>query len=119
MRTSIRQGGASLLGVLFWGALIAILFLLGMQVVPSITEYREIKSATERAANSGGTVAEIRTVYSKQVQAGYIESVKPGDLEITKDANGKVVVSFAYTKKLSLFGPVSLVIDYSGSSTAR
>jgi hypothetical protein len=114
-----RQRGVSLLAVLFWGAIIAFVFLIGMQVVPSFTEYREIKSATQRAANSGETVGAIRDAFSKQQQAGYISSISPQDLTITKDASGKVVVSFAYQKKLPLFGPVSLVIDYAGSSTAQ
>jgi phosphopantetheinyl transferase (holo-ACP synthase) len=114
-----RQQGLSLMAVLFWGAIIAFLFLIGMQVVPSYTEYREIKAATQKAAREGGTVAAIRESFSKQQQAGYISSIAPQDLDITKDASGKVVVSFAYQKKLQLFGPVSLVIDYSGSATGQ
>lgn len=119
MTTRGRQTGVSLIGVLFWGAIIAFAFLIGMQVVPSFTEYREIKQAAERAANGGQTVPEIRSIFDKQAQAGYISTISAKDLEISKDANGKIVVSFAYQKKLPLFGPVSLVIDYAGSSTAR
>ena len=39
------------------------------------------------------------------------------DLDITQ-VNDDIVVAFAYTKKIPLFGPVSLTIDYAGSSKA-
>lgn len=119
MTTKRRQRGISLFGVLFWGAILAGLFLIGVQVLPTVTEYREIRHAADRAAAGGSTVPEIRAAFDKQVQAGYISSIGAKDLQITKDANGRVVVGFAYEKKIPLFGPVSLVIDYSGSSTAQ
>ena len=118
MVTRNRQKGLSLLGVLFWGAILGGLFMIGTQVLPSVTEYREIRSAAQRAANTGHEVGEIRTSFSRSAAAGYITSIGGKDLDITKNGNGKIVVSFAYEKKISLFGPVSLVIDYAGSATA-
>ena len=118
-RKLAAQRGVSLLGMLFWGALVAILFVVGAQIVPSYTEYLEVSKAIKSAAKSGTTVAEIRAAFTRQVEAGYISTVTANDLDITKDAKGDIVVSFAYQKKLPLVGPVSLVIDYEGSTKSR
>ncbi|CAN5220151.1 hypothetical protein BH09PSE6_BH09PSE6_18410 [soil metagenome] len=119
MRTIDRQRGVSLLGVLFWGGLVAFLFVIGAQVLPSVTEYMEISRAVNKARGAGTTVPEIRNAFSLQQQAGYIFAITPADLDITKDQNGEVVVSFAYQKKIPLAGPVSLVIDYEGTARKR
>jgi Tfp pilus assembly protein PilE len=114
-----QQRGVSLIGLMFWGALIAIAFVVGAQVVPSYAEYLEISKAIRTASKAGTTVAEIRASFTKQVEAGYITTVSANDLDITKDGKGDIVVSFAYQKKLPLVGPVSLVIDYEGSTRSR
>jgi hypothetical protein len=114
-----HQKGVSLLGLLFWGALIAIGFVVGAQVVPSYAEYLEINKAIKSASKAGTTVAEIRAAFTKQVEAGYISTVSANDLDITKDGKGDIVINFAYQKKLPLVGPVSLVIDYEGSTRSR
>lgn len=113
------QCGVSLIGVLLWGALAAFIFVVGAQVLPSVTEYMEISRAVKKARDNGTTVPEIRNQFSLQQQAGYISSITPADLDITKDQNGEIVVSFAYSKKIPLAGPVSLVIDYEGVAKKR
>ena len=40
-----------------------------------------------------------------------IETVKPADLDITKEGN-QLVISFAYRKEVPLFRGVGLYIDY-------
>ena len=44
-----------------------------------------------------------------------ITTISGKDLEIQK-ADDDFVISFAYTKKIPLFGPVSLSIDYAANS---
>lgn len=114
-----KQRGVSLLGLLIVGGLIALIVIVGMQAVPSMSEFQEIKKAVRIAKDAGSTVPEIRASFDKQAAAGYITTLSGKDLDITKDTSGDVVVSFAYEKKLPLFGPVSLVIDYAGSSKSR
>jgi len=104
------QKGLSLVGFIFVIAIFALIAILGMRVVPTVVEYSAIKKAIMNA-KTGGSVQEIRSSFDRQASAGYIESVTGKDLEITRIADG-FNVGVAYQRKISLFGPASLVIDY-------
>lgn len=117
-RSNIRQHGVSLTGLIFILAIIAMLAVLALKVVPTFTEYLSIKKAIASAKSAGTTPAEVRTSFDKQTEVGYIDSISGKDLEIKK--NGESLdVSFAYQKKISLVGPVSLLIDYEGSTAPK
>ena len=110
-RNRPNQKGFSLTGFIFVIGIIAIIAVLGMKVVPTVIEYSAIKKAIVAAKGAGTTAAEIRNSFDRYTSAGYIESVAGKDLEITRTSSG-VDVSVAYQKKIGLFGPVSLLIDY-------
>jgi Tfp pilus assembly major pilin PilA len=109
--TDRTQRGLSLVGFIFVIAIVAVIAVLGMKVVPTVVEYSAIKKAIATAKNTGTTPAEIRSSFDKQADAGYIESVSGKDLQIVKTADG-FDVGVAYERKITLFGPASLVIDY-------
>ena len=113
------QRGLSLVKLLVGGFLLALLAIAGMKVVPSVIEFYKIKKAVTAVAGqaSGNTsVSEVRNAYAKFVEIDVIKAVQPQDLEIYKDS-GELVISFSYSQKIKIGGPVSLVIDYEGSST--
>ncbi|HCE08625.1 MAG TPA: DUF4845 domain-containing protein [Oxalobacteraceae bacterium] len=116
LRSRIRQTGVSL------GGLIILLFLIGMgavlalKVVPTVTEYLGIKHAIASAKASSTTIAQARATFDKQADVGYIDSISSKDLDIVKNG-GDIDISFAYQKKIPLVGPVSLLIDYAGSTS--
>jgi hypothetical protein len=105
------EDGLSLVGFIFIIAILACVAILGLKVVPTVVEYAAIKKAIAGAKVAGGTPQEIKTSFDKQRDVGYIESVSGKDLEITRNNDG-IDISVAYQKKIELFGPVSLVIDY-------
>jgi hypothetical protein len=111
------QRGITLIGLLFWAILVAMVLLLTLRVVPTINEYYTAKKAIDKAAHGGGTtVSEIRTAFDRYKDVEYsITSLSGKDLVITKE-NDRVVVSFAYDKEIELFGPVSLLIKYRARS---
>jgi hypothetical protein len=111
--SKIRRGqkGLSLFGFIFVLVIVAFVAILGLKVGPTVIEYYSIKKAIVNARNAGANVREIQAAFDRQTAAGYIESVSGKDLEITRTAEG-LDVSVAYQKKIGLFGPVSLVIDY-------
>ena len=113
----IEQRGISLVGLIVVLAFVAMLAVLGMKVVPTAVEYSSIRKAIATAKASGSTALEIQTAFDKQSNAGYIDSISGKDLEITRNGND-LDVSFAYQKKIPLFGPASLVIDYTGSTAS-
>jgi hypothetical protein len=113
-----RQRGLSLLGLLFWGAVIGVGAVVLMKVFPTVLEYYTVQKVVDRiAAANPSTVPAVRGEFDKAVQAEYsIQSIKSGDLAISKDGNDRVVIEFAYDKEIDLFGPVYLLIKYRGRS---
>ncbi len=110
-----RQRGITLIGLLFWGALIAILIVIGMQVVPAWQESVSIQHAVDVAARAGTTVGDIRTKFDKMAEVDYISSISGKNLQITK-VDGNVVVSYAYQKEIHLVGPAYLLLKFAGKS---
>ena len=116
MRVSRKsQRGISLSGLIFVVAIIGLLVTFGMRVVPSYIEYNAIKRAIVVAKASGGSVQDMRTSFDKNADVTYITTIAGRDLQFARDS-GKVEISFAYEKRLQIAGPVSLVIDYSGTT---
>ena len=97
--------------------LIGFVAIVALRVVPTVVEYRAALSAIKRAQASASTVIEIQKAFDRSAAIDDITAVTGRDLDISK-INDDIVVSFAYTKKIPLFGPVSLTIDYVGSSKA-
>lgn len=113
-----KQQGLSLSGLILALILVGIAAVIGMQVVPAIVEYQSIKKAVLDARDRGTSASEIVNYYNKAVLAGYITAVTGKDLVIVKE-DGGYVVSFAYEKKLPLFGPASLLLEFSSSTDEK
>lgn len=115
-----NQRGVTLSGLMIWGIIIAMVAILGMKVVPEVIDYYKIKKivASTAANASGKTVPEIRAIYGKYADVDHIQTITPADLDISKEGN-EVVIAFAYEKRIPLFGNVSLLIDFEGSSSER
>lgn len=109
-----RQGGFSLLGMLFVVGVLACLGVLGAQAFPTVLEYQAALKAAQKASG-GSTVGEIKTIFDKAAQIDDISSISGKDLEVTKEGD-KVVVKFAYNKEIHMFGPAYLLLKYVGRS---
>jgi hypothetical protein len=119
-RFSRRQRGLTLIGLLVSGIIIALIALVVMRVVPTVIEYFNIKKAVVRATSSSpsGLPSEIRTAFDRAQAIDDFSAIAAKDLVITK-TNDKTVVSFAYEKRVPLFGPASLLIEYKGDSRSN
>ncbi|MDR7271820.1 hypothetical protein J2X20_004488 [Pelomonas saccharophila] len=115
---SRSQRGLTLIGLLFWGAVIAVTAVVGMKVFPTVLEYYTVQRVVDRiAAGNPATVPQVRQEFDKATLTEYsIQSIKSTDLVITKDANDRVVIEFAWDKEIDIFGPVYLMIKYRGKS---
>lgn len=117
--TRKSQSGLSLIGVMFVGAVIAALLLLGLKLVPVMSEYygvkRSINAVAAEADPQNASVAQLRNAFSKRATVDDISSVTAADLDITKE-DGRIVISVDYSRKVPLFANVSLVIDFSATS---
>jgi len=111
------QRGFELSSLIYWGIALALVALLGMKVVPTFVEYKKTVAAIKKTVGNvpqEASVPEVRKAYDKFAAVDSLE-LKAADLDISKDG-GKIVISFAYDKKIPLFGPASILIEYQGSS---
>jgi hypothetical protein len=118
--TARRPRGITLIGLLLWAIVVAMVALVVVRVVPTINEYSTIVRAVKKIAqDQPGTVAEARKAFDRQKDIEYsISSISGSDLVVTKE-NDKVVIRFAYEKEVPLFEPVYLLIKYSGEGRAN
>lgn len=112
------QRGITLIGLLFWGAVIAVSAVVALKVTPTVLEYYTVKRLVDRiAASNPATVPQVREEFDRATQVEYsIQSIKGSDLTISKDGNDRVVIEFGWDKEIDLFGPVYLTIKYRGQS---
>lgn len=117
--TSGRQRGLSLISLLFFGIIAVMLVVLGMRVMPSAMEYFAIKRALNSIATSGArSPADIQRAFDRQAAIDDFTSITGRDLIVERDGE-QLTVSFGYEKRVALFGPVSLLIQYEGSTASR
>ncbi len=110
-----RQQGISLIGLILSLGILAMIAVLGMKVAPTVIEFMSIKKAIVAAQKAGTTVKEIQVSFDKAAEIGYFDAVAGKDLSIVR--NGEAMdVSFAYSKKIPLFGPASLLLEYEGTT---
>ncbi|UGQ44586.1 DUF4845 domain-containing protein [Massilia endophytica] len=111
-----KQRGISLVSLILVLAILGFVGLIAAQVFPTYTEYRSVQSAVEKAKTAGSTPAEIKASFDKSAEVNYITSIKGSDLIITREESG-MEVSYAYDKKVHLFGPASLLLEYKGTTS--
>ena len=113
------QRGIGLFGLLFIAIVVGFFVWMGLNITPTVMEYLSIRSAVNKIARENpSTVAAVREAFNRQMTADYlVGSVTAQDLDISKE-NGQLVIRFAYRKEIPMYGPVSLVITYSGEGRA-
>lgn len=117
-QTRNRQRGMSLIGLIFVGLIVVFLLILGSKVVPAVVEYIAIERAVQKIKNEASTVRDIQTAFERHRTIDDITSITAADLDITKEGD-KVVISYAYQKKIPILDKVSLVIDFAGTTRDR
>ena len=117
IRSLSKQGGVTLVGLIFVLVVLSVVGTLGLKVTPTVVEFMSIKKAIASAKAAGPAPIEIRKSFDRQTETSYIDSVSSKDLELTPNGD-QVEVSIEYQKKIPLMGPVSLLIDYAASTAA-
>ncbi len=115
-----RQSGLSLLGLLLAAFVVVIVALVALRVVPSALEYRAIVSAVNKVGTTGATTPrDVQVAFDRFAAVDDIRSIAGKDLLVERQPDGTMAVSFQYEKRIPLYGPASLVIDYQGSNRVR
>jgi hypothetical protein len=110
-----EQSGISLIGLIAILFIVIVVALFAMKVVPSFMEYRAAKNIIEQVAKQVQAPTEVRRAFESRAVIDDIKSIKAADLDVQREGN-QVVIAFAYEKRIPLFGPVSLIIDYAADS---
>ena len=113
-----RQRGLSLVGLFLVGIIVVALIALGFKVVPAVVEYIAIERAVQKIKNEGSTVRELQAAFDRHATIDDITSISSRDLDNTKEGD-RIVISYAYAKKVPITDNVSLVIDFSGTTRDR
>jgi hypothetical protein len=113
------QSGVTLSGMMITLIVLALVIVFGMRVVPEVIEYGKILSASKAVAQDPAlkqaSLSDVRKAYENRAIVDNIKTISAQDLQITKEG-GNLVLSFAYTKRVPVAGPVSLLIDFEGST---
>ncbi|MDF3883435.1 DUF4845 domain-containing protein [Cupriavidus basilensis] len=87
-----------------------------VRAIPSLLEYFSVKRAISYAKQQASNKREVADYFNKQAQIDRITAVRSDDLDINEDDNGGIrSVGFSYRNEVPLYGPLSLLITYSGT----
>jgi hypothetical protein len=119
MMNRTSQRGLTVTGLLFGGMAIVLIAVLGMKVVPEVVEYTkivaDIKAIARDPALQQASLAEVRQSYTRRAIVDQVSAVTAQDIDVSRNGS-TLILSFSYTKKIPLFGPVSLLIDFEGTT---
>ncbi|MEP7276116.1 MAG: DUF4845 domain-containing protein [Betaproteobacteria bacterium] len=112
------QRGLTILGFLFVAAVVVTAALVGFRVFPAYVEYFAVKKALEQSMEESptGNIQEVRRAFDRKTSAGYIESVRPSDVQVSRDGN-RLVASVAWQRVLHMVGNASILLDFDVSAT--
>lgn len=114
-----KQRGVSMSGFLGTVVVLILVLIAGMKVLPAYLDDRTIKNKFVEVAHDpalkNATVNDIQIAYVHRAIAENITAIKPGDVEVIKDADG-ITLSASYSVKIPLGGNASLVLEFNPSS---
>lgn len=115
-----KEYGLSLSGLLVGSVIVIVVVLLGLKLAPVYVEYFTAKKTITEIAQSqpSATSQEVRQAFDAHQAIDNIPSLKPSDLDITKE-NGRTVIGFAYRKEVPLFANIGLYIDFQADTRGR
>jgi hypothetical protein len=113
-----RQQGISLKGAIFWMVILGFLGVMAAKLMPAYVEYYTVKKmfkSMEEAGDLKGTVRDIRQAFDKRNAIEDVKSVRPEDLEITKQG-GEAVVTANWSVRIPMVHNISACLDFSATT---
>jgi hypothetical protein len=114
------QRGLSIIGFLFVTGVIVVVAMVGFRITPAVIEYYSVQRALAEALQDirdpGSSIADVRRSFGRRADAGYIESVRASDIEITRE-NNQVTARVEWTRRLHLVANASLLLEFEASAS--
>jgi len=117
-----KQSGATLLGMLFVGAMLFFVAVIAMKIFPAYQEYFSIKTVLRtmnKESLSGMSKKEIQDSFDKRANTSYITVINGKDITLGKNSAGETTVSAQYQVITPLFGNISVMMDFNASSDGK
>lgn len=117
-----KQAGATLLGMLFVGAMLFFVAVIAMKIFPAYQEYFSVKTvirAMNKESLSTMSKKEIQDSFDKRANTSYITVIHGTDLIMGKNSAGETTVSAQYQVITPLFGNVSVMMDFNTSPDGK
>ena len=109
-----RERGIGLMQLILTLAIVGFVGLMVAKCMPSYLEYFSVKkmfAAMEQTGETKGTVREIRSAYERRNNIEDVKSVRPEDLEITKEG-GETVITATWSARVPLVYNISACLDF-------
>lgn len=116
-----KQRGLSLVGTIIILALVAFFGLLAAKMLPAYLEYfgvKKIFTAMETTGETKGSVKEIRRAFETRNAIEDVKSIRPEDLEITKEG-GDTIVTASWSVKVPLVYNISACVDFTATTAKQ
>jgi hypothetical protein len=113
-----KQRGISLKSAVFWMAILGFGGVMAAKIMPAYIEYFTVKKMLRAMQEQGdlkGTVRDIRNAFDKRNAIEDVKSVRPDDLEITKEG-GEAVVTANWSVRVPLVHNVSACLDFTATT---
>jgi hypothetical protein len=109
-----RERGIGLVQLIITLGILAFVGVMAAKVMPSYIEFFGVKkmfAAMEATGETKGSVREIRSAYERRNNIEDVKSVKPEDIEITKEG-GETVLTASWSARVPLVYNVSACLDF-------
>ena len=113
-----NERGITILGFLFVAAVVVTVALVGFRVTPAYIEYFAVQKALQQALADAptGNVGEVRGAYDRKASAGYIESVRPSDIQVSRQG-GVITATASWQRVLPMIGNASILLDFDATAS--
>jgi Domain of unknown function (DUF4845) len=113
-----NERGITILGFLFVAAVVITVALVGFRVLPAYIEYFAVQKALQTALEDAptGNIAEVRRAFDRKSGAGYIESVRPADVQVSRQGNA-ITATASWQRVLPMIGNASILLDFDASAS--
>ena len=100
-----NQRGITILGFLFVAVVV---------VTVALAVQKALQQALEDSPT--GNVAEIRRNFDRKTSAGYIESVQPNDVQVTRQ-NNQITAAVSWQRVLPMIANASILLDFDATAS--
>ena len=113
-----RERGLTIVGFVFVAVVVVTVALIGFRVMPAYVEYYSVQKALQTALEESptGNIAEIRRAFDRKISAGYVESVRPTDIQVSRQGN-VITASIAWQRVLHMIGNASILLEFDATAS--